>query len=183
MTDLKTLLKELCQIPAPSGFERAAAEKIAELVGPLVDDAYIDAMGSVIGIRRCGIPGARRLLLDAHMDEIGFIVTELCEGFLKFAPLGKYDPRLLPAREVKVLADKTRYGVVASLPPHLLSDEEKEKAVDIKNLYIDLACPMRRQKSSFRPAPPAFSRENFLSCGTAASFPKRLTTGCARPSL
>ncbi len=171
MTDLKTLVKELCRIPAPSGFERAAAEKIAELIGPLADEVYTDAMGNVIGIKRCGAPGAPRLLLDAHIDEIGFIVTELCGGFVKFAPLGKYDPRLLPAREVTVLADKPLYGVVACLPPHLLSEDEKERAIEIKNLYIDLGLSEEETKKLVKPgAPGVFEGEFFeLSGGSVVS--------------
>jgi endoglucanase len=135
--NIKSLIKELCQIPAPSGFEQMAADRIAEILKPLVDDIWSDAMGNVIGVKRCGLENAPKLLLDAHMDEIGFIVTEICGGFLKFSSIGKYDPRLLPGREVCIMAEKPLYGVIGCLPPHILSEEEKEKAIEIKNLYID----------------------------------------------
>lgn len=74
-------------------------------------------MGSVLALRRCGREGAKRLLLDAHLDEIGFVVTGHEEGYLKFAPLGGVDPRMLPDRELTVLTDPPLAGVVACLPP------------------------------------------------------------------
>ena len=100
------ILKQLCSIPAPSGFETPAAQAALELLRPLVDEAWIDKMGSVVGVRRCGKEGARKLLLDAHLDEIGFIVTGHQDGFLRFAPLGGVDPRMLPDRELTILSDQ-----------------------------------------------------------------------------
>jgi endoglucanase len=135
--DIKTLAKELSQIPAPSGFEREAGAKIAELLKPFADEVRTDVLGNVIGIKRCGKPTAPKLLLDAHMDETGFVVTELCGGFLRFSALGKYDPRLLPGGEALIMAERPLYGVIGCLPPHILSEEEKEKPVEIKNLFID----------------------------------------------
>ena len=78
-----------------------------------VPDVYKrqDKMGNVVGVRRCGKEGARKLLLDAHLDEIGFIVTGHQDGFLRFAPLGGVDPRMLPDRELTILSDPPTYGV------------------------------------------------------------------------
>ena len=75
-------LEQLCSIPAPSGFETPAARAALELLRPLVDEAWIDKMGNVVGVRRCGKEGARKLLLDAHLDEIGFIVTTEVKDFV-----------------------------------------------------------------------------------------------------
>ena len=136
---IKETTRELCALSGPSGFEEAVARRAKELLEPLVDEICSDSMGNVLALRRCGKPGARQLLLDAHLDEVGFIVTEVTEGFLKFSALGGLDERTLPGREVRVLApDGPLYGVVACLPPHVLTAEQKEQAVEIKNLFIDL---------------------------------------------
>ena len=136
---IKETTRELCALSGPSGFEEAVARRAKELLEPLADEITADSMGNVLALRRCGRPGARQLLLDAHLDEVGFIVTEVTEGFLKFSALGGLDERTLPGREVRVLApDGPLYGVVACLPPHVLTAEQKEQAVEIKNLFIDL---------------------------------------------
>ncbi len=136
---IKEMTRELCALSGPSGFEEAVARRAKELLEPLVDEITADSMGNVLALRRCGKPGARQLLLDAHLDEVGFIVTEVAEGFLKFSALGGLDERTLPGREVRVLAPEgPLYGVVACLPPHVLTAEQKEQAVEIKNLFIDL---------------------------------------------
>ena len=96
--DLYHALERLCNQASPSGFEGPAAQAAKDLLEPLVDEVYIDRLGSVIGIRRCGKPTPKRLLLDAHLDEIGLIVTGIEEGFLRFAPIGGVDPRMLPDR-------------------------------------------------------------------------------------
>lgn len=136
---IKETTRELCALSGPSGFEEAVARRAKELLEPLVDEICSDSMGNVLALCRCGKPGARQLLLDAHLDEVGFIVTEVTEGFLKFSALGGLDERTLPGREVRVLAPEgPLYGVVACLPPHVLTAEQKEQAVEIKNLFIDL---------------------------------------------
>ena len=72
---------QLCACPGPSGFETAVTDAAEELLKPLVDETRRDVMGNLFGLRRCGKPGAKKLLLDAHLDEIGFIVTEITAGW------------------------------------------------------------------------------------------------------
>ena len=73
--DYEEVLKHLCALPGPSGFESPVAQAAAELLRTLVDEVRVDRMGSVVGLRRCGKENAPRLLLDAHLDEIGFLIT------------------------------------------------------------------------------------------------------------
>ncbi len=131
------MLSRLCALSGPSGFESGVAETAAELLRPLTDEVYITRLGSVAGVRRCGREDAPRLLLDAHLDEIGFIVTGHEEGFLRFAPLGGVDPRMLPDREMVILTEPPIYGVVACLPPHVQSGEDMDKSLPIKDLFLD----------------------------------------------
>lgn len=103
-----------------------------------LDKTETDAFGNVYGIRKCGKKGAKCLLLDAHLDEIGLVVTGRKDGFLTFTTLGGVDARILPACEVEVLSSPVRRGVITVSPPHLLSAEEMEKAIKIEDLYIDI---------------------------------------------
>ena len=132
------ILSRLCALSGPSGFEGPAAEAAADLLRPLVDQVYFTRLGSVVGVHRCGRDNAPKLLLDAHLDEIGFIVTGHEEGFLRFAPLGGVDPRMLPDREVTILTAPPVTGVVACLPPHVQTAENMDKSLPIKDLYIDV---------------------------------------------
>lgn len=132
------ILGRLCALSGPSGFEEPVAKAAAELLRPMVDEVYATRLGSVVGVRRCGRENAPRLLLDAHLDEIGFIVTGCDEGFLRFAPLGGVDPRMLPDREAVLLTRPPVYGVVACLPPHVQTADDMDKSLPIKDLHIDV---------------------------------------------
>lgn len=135
---MKDALTRLCACTAPSGFEAPAARTAAGLLREVMDEVSIDRMGNVVGLRRCGKPNAGRLLLDAHLDEIGLIVTGVEDGFLRLRSIGGVDPRMLPDREVTVLTDPPIFGVVACLPPHVQSREDAQNAVPLKELYVDV---------------------------------------------
>lgn len=136
--ELVKTLTDLCQTPAVTGFEQAGAKKVCELLAPLVDTVRIDTVGSVIGIRRCGRENARTVLLDAHLDQIGFLVTEVLDGgFLRFSPVGGIDPRMLLGGEVDILTAEPIYGVISCTPPHLLKPGEEDKSVPIHEMLID----------------------------------------------
>ena len=138
MLDMKNALEHLSAQTAPSGFEGPAARAAAELLRPLMDEVSIDRSGSVIGVHRCGKPNAKRLLLDAHIDEIGLMVTGIEEGFLRFRTLGGVDPRMLPDRELTILTQPPIFGVVACLPPHVLKPGDSKKSIPIPELMVDI---------------------------------------------
>ena len=100
--DLYTSLSRLCSAPGPSGHIGAVADVAEELLRPLVDEVRRDKLNNLLGLRRCGAPGAKLVLLDAHLDEIGFVVTGHEEGFLRFSTIGGVDPRMLPGRQMEV---------------------------------------------------------------------------------
>ena len=134
---IREMLSALCPLPGPSGFERPVTLRAAELLRPLMNEVSIDRMGNLVGIRRCGIPGAKKVLLDAHLDEIGLIVIGAEEGFLRFRSIGGIDPRVLPDREVTILTNPPLFGVVACLPPHVQRAGDADKSVPIPDLFID----------------------------------------------
>ena len=130
---MRQALERLCTCTAPSGFEGPAAAVAAELLRPLVDEVSIDRTGNVLGVRRSKTPNAPKLLLDAHLDEIGLIVTGVEDGFLRFRSIGGVDPRMLPGRELVVLTDPPLRGLVACP-----AGGDEDKSVPLNELYVDV---------------------------------------------
>jgi putative aminopeptidase FrvX len=138
--DTPALLTTLSNAFGVSGFEDDVRRVIEALVAPWADDVRTDVLGNLLVTRR-GASAGKTIMLDAHMDEIGFIITHIePDGFLRFAPIGGWDARLLLAHAVTV---RTREGtlvrgVVGSLPPHILTAEERERPVPFDALYVDI---------------------------------------------
>ena len=144
--DLKQSLFALSSAIGPSGMERPAAETAEKLLSPLVDQTSIDSAGNLVGLRRCGKENAKRVLLDAHIDEVSLVVTGQKEGYLTFSCLG-IDARLLPASTVTVLAEPPMPGVITCLPPDTLTAEEREKPFGVDKLYIDCGLTEEQAKT------------------------------------
>ena len=136
--DILSVINKLSEHPSPSGFELSASVRCANLMSRFLDSTDPDKLGNVYGIRKCGKRKAKCLLLDAHIDEIGLIVTGMHDGFLTFSTLGGVDPRILPAGEVTVLSDPPRCGIITASPPHLQTAKEMENSLSIDDLYIDI---------------------------------------------
>lgn len=172
------MLGRLCALSGPSGFETHVARAAAELLRQLVDEVYTTRLGSVVGVRRCGRENAPRLLLDAHLDEIGFIVTGHDEGFLRFAPLGGVDPRMLPDREVVILTDPPIHGVVACLPPHVQTAGDMDKSLPVKDLYIDVGLSREEAEKRVPVGTPATYRGGCAPLGEDLLSGKALDDRC-----
>ena len=133
---LEQTLRTLCALPAVSGFEMQAAHTVAELFRPYCDTVDVDKNGNVIGSLSCGKEGAKTVLLDAHLDQIGFLVTEVLDGgFLRFAPVGGVDPRVVIGRPVR-FGDVQ--GVIGIKAVHLTTAAERRTMPKTKDLYIDI---------------------------------------------
>jgi len=135
---IQAMIKDLCACSGPSGFEEAVAERAAEILKPFMDTVTTDTLGNVIGARKCGREGAPQLLLDAHIDEVGLIVTGVREGFLQFAPIGGLHGWTLPASEVELMTTPPIRGYIACMPPHTTEAGDFEKAIPTDALYIDI---------------------------------------------
>lgn len=166
--EIEALLRTLCAAPGVSGCEGRAAQTAAALL-----EAYmpvkIDALGSVTGVA----DGAGdTLLLDAHIDQIGLVVTAVDEtGFLKFARCGGADARVLAAAQVTVHGREPLQGVVISTPPHLRSGDEK-KPVDFDDLAIDVGLPQAEAKRLVAPGDRVTFNGEFVSlCGDRVCAP------------
>lgn len=160
---LRTLLETLCPLYGPSGFEAPVVGRAEELLRPLMDEVHVDRMGSLIGVRRCGKSGAKKVLLDAHLDEIGLITLGGEGQFLRFRAIGGVDPRMLPDREVMILTDPPVCGIVACLPPHVLSAADSNKASPIDELWIDTGLDQAAER--IPPGTPAVFREGCRPLG------------------
>ena len=136
MMDVKQALFALSACVGPSGAEQGVYETAKNTLLPYVDSVTRDVMGNLIGVRASKASSLGCLLLDAHLDEVGMLVTDHDNGFLKFAAIG-IDPRILPGLEVKVCTEPPIFGVVTCLPPHVVPSEERDKAFEMDELRVD----------------------------------------------
>lgn len=135
--DIKGSLASLCACSGPSGREGETARLAMDLLRPLVDEVWADRFGNIVGVRRCGKENPKRVILDAHLDEVGLLITGAEEGFLRFRSVGGVDPRMLPNREVTILTQPPTFGLVAVLPPHVQKAGDANKSIPLTDLYID----------------------------------------------
>ncbi len=134
--DIKSALKSLTEKIGVSGNEFAASNAAAELLRQYAEDVEVDAFGNVTGFVRSVKKGAKTLLLDAHIDQVGYIVTNIDDkGFLSLGACGSPDVKTLLAQSVTVHGKKDIAGVVSTLPPHVQKDGG---APEIGNVSVDV---------------------------------------------
>lgn len=130
------LLSDLCRIPGAPGYEEPIRKYIKSQIENLVDDIRVDALGNLIAVKKGS--GDKSVMVSAHMDEISFIVSHICdEGFIRFQPLGGFDPKTLTAQRVIIHGREDVIGVMGCKPVHLMSKEEREKPLQLKDYFID----------------------------------------------
>jgi endoglucanase len=138
--DLKQLIKTWSEIAAPSGYEDPMREALRTTWADLVDDMETDGLGSLIATQRGTGPEPRhKIMLCAHMDEIGMLVAEINDGFIRTAQLYGIDYRVLLMQPVLVHGRKTLPGVFGAAPPHMARSRKKYPGAD--ELWIDLGLP------------------------------------------
>lgn len=133
-----SLLATICETAGAPGFEHRVRKVVLEEMKGHVDDLSVDAMGNVYALKR-GKSSEKRVMVAAHMDEIGFIVKHIdANGFVRFHTLGGFDAKTLTAQRVIIHGKKDVIGVMASKPIHIMSPEERNKVPQIQDYYIDL---------------------------------------------
>jgi tetrahedral aminopeptidase len=145
------LLKRLCETPGISSREEQQRKLVVEEIRPLVDTVEADVMGNVIAFKK-GASDGPRVMLAAHMDEIGFMVKYIDNrGFLRLLPVGGWDPRNMVSQRVLVhgYAGQTLRGALmpSAKPAHLLTPEEAGKPPKIEDLFVDLGLPVDQVKA------------------------------------
>ncbi|GGK20163.1 peptidase M28 [Caldalkalibacillus thermarum] len=137
--ELLHLYKRLTETPGAPGFEHEVRAIMREELSKYSDEIIQDNLGSIFGVKR-GEEKGPRIMVAGHMDEVGFMVTHITdEGFIKFQPLGGWWSQVLLAQRVHIITDHGPVeGVVGSIPPHVLSEEQRKKPMEIQKMFIDI---------------------------------------------
>lgn len=137
-------LRALCTAAGVAGQEEIIRTTIA-LLTPLTDECYVDTMGSVLGVLRGHGDDLPTIMLEAHLDEIGFLVTHIDDGgFVHVAKAGSPDPRVLTAQDMVVYGNKPYFGVFCSIPPHLSKDEKELPELSERGIDVGLSAEEAR---------------------------------------
>ncbi|HKZ71141.1 MAG TPA: hypothetical protein VI547_13535 [Anaerolineales bacterium] len=143
--DVLAHLKTLVTAPGLSGHELPVRDIIRQAWTPLASEMGGDSLGSLWATKHGAAKAPRKkIMLSAHMDAIGLMVTRVREGFLWVTEIGGVDPRVMPGQPVLVHGRETLPGLVTSTPPHLLSAADRDNAVKLEDLMIDVGLPADR---------------------------------------
>lgn len=165
LDDLRRRLAELTRLDAPVGFEEPVLRYVADALKPLCAETTCDARGNVYGRLPGRDASAPLVMVTAHADEIGFMVTSVRpDGFLRFTKLGQPTDMVLPGQRVRVLAREPLQGVIGVKPGHILSPEEARRAPPIDELYIDVGATSAAEAAGWG-----------IEAGTPAVFVGELT--------
>lgn len=142
-------LIELTKLDGISGDEQMVRQAILADIRDKGLQTHTDSIGNLIVRAKTSQPGNFRVMLSAHMDEVGFMITGITDdGKLKFSTVGGMDPRILPGQQVRV-GPKAIPGVIGYKSIHLQDKAERENAVKMKSLYIDIGAKDREQAEGF----------------------------------
>jgi len=166
-----SLLKTICETPGAPGFESPIRNVIINEIKSHVDELKIDNMGNVITIKKGkNNPNGKKIMIAAHMDEIGFIVNHIDDkGFVRFHPLGGFDPKTLVAQRVIIHGKKDLVGVMGSKPIHVMTPEEKMKMPQLTDFYIDLGLPKEEVEKYIQPGNPITRQRELIEMGTCVN--------------
>ena len=178
------LLRELTEAPGVSGYE----QEVREIIRKHLQNITVieqDHLGSIV-CRKNGEAETPRIMIAGHMDEIGFIVKLITdEGFIRFSPLGGWWGHVMLAQRVVI---KTRQGdvpgLIGSKPPHILSEEERKKLLEPKDMYIDIGATSKDEvkELGIRPGDPIIPVFLFMISGTGKTYMAKAfddRVGCA----
>lgn len=139
--DLSKLLGTLCLTPAPSGFEGELGRIVKAQLAPFCDSVHMDAVGNVIGVIGGTHPELRPVMINAHMDRVGFIVSSIdSDGFLKLCIIGTPNEKVLPGQTLAVRTGDGRWipAVVGTKCAHLMTPEDAQRAPRLAECMIDV---------------------------------------------
>ena len=162
------LLARICETPGAPGFETRIRNLVLEEIKDICDEVETDNMGNVYAIKRG--KEKKRVMVGAHMDEIGFIVTHIDEkGFIRFHTLGGFDPKTLTAQRVWIHGTEDVMGVMASKPIHVMSPEERNKVAKLKDYFIDTGLPKEEVEKLVKVGDPITRERGFIEMGNCVN--------------
>ncbi|MEM9329134.1 MAG: M42 family metallopeptidase [Bacteroidota bacterium] len=161
------MLKKLCEMAGAPGFEQGIRQFLQQELEGVVDDLYVDNIGNLIAVKKGKRnPDKKRVMLAAHMDEIGFIVTHIDDhGFVRFSTLGGFDPKTLTAQRVWIHGRQDVLGVMGSKPIHVMKPEERKKTVEISDFFVDTGLPAEEVKKLVEVGDPITRERAFAEMG------------------
>lgn len=165
------LLKKLTQTPGISGREERIRAVIKEELSKLADEVRVDALGNVIALKK-GKTGTKKIMVSGHMDEIGFIVSQIDDkGFLRLNPVGGFDPRTLVAQRVVVHGREDLKGVLMPgvKPVHIMTAEEAKAPLKVTDFYVDLGRTKEEVEKLVRIGDPITMEREFIEIGANVS--------------
>lgn len=133
------LFQTLTELPGTPGNEHHVRQFMKEQLTPYADEIVQDRLGSIFGVKKGSAEGPV-IMVAGHMDEVGFMVTQITDnGMIRFQTLGGWWSQVLLAQRVEIITDNGPVvGVIGSIPPHLLTEEQRKKPMEIKNMLIDI---------------------------------------------
>ncbi|MDF2955894.1 MAG: putative aminopeptidase FrvX [Candidatus Alkanophagales archaeon MCA70_species_2] len=164
MEELKALLTRLSDAHGIAGYEDEVRQIVAEELEDYVDEIKVDKLGNLVATKHGSPPS---VMLAAHMDEIGLMVKYIeDDGFIRFTKIGGWFDQTLLSQRVVLHGRKGKVvGVVGSKPPHLMKEEERKKAVEAKDMFIDVGASSRKEVEDMGIMP-----------GTPVTLDRELTT-------
>lgn len=164
------LLKELCETPGIPGREEKLRAIVRRELEGVVDEMRVDALGNLICVKRAA--GRKKLMIAAHMDEIGFVASHVDDkGFIRLAPLGGHDPRNMVAQRVTVQGRRDLVGLLypGQKPTHLLTDEERKQQPKVSDFFVDVGLPGEQVKELVPVGSPVTLLRDFVEVGDSVS--------------
>ncbi len=164
------LLKELCETPGIPGREEKLRAIVRRELQGIADEMRADALGNLICVKRA--PGKKRLMIAAHTDEIGFVVSHVDDkGFMRLVPLGGHDPRNMVAQRVTVQGKRDLAGLLypGVKPTHIMSDEERKQQPKVSDFFVDVGLPGEQVKDLVPVGSPVTLQRDFAEIGESVS--------------
>jgi glutamyl aminopeptidase len=146
------LIKKMTELQGTSGFEHKVREEMRKQLTPLVDEVKQDGLGGIFGIRKSKVENAPKIMIAAHMDEVGFMLARITkEGLFNVVPLGGWNPYVVSAQRFTLQTVKGDYPCVSSsVPPHLLRGKDgSDKKLEISDILFDAGFDSKEEAEAF----------------------------------
>lgn len=144
-------IKTMTELQGTSGFEEDIRQVMAKELTPLVDRVEYDGLGGVFGIRETQVEDAPRVMVAAHMDEVGFMLTHILDnGLFRVVPLGGWNPYVVSAQRFTLKTRQAEYPVISSsIPPHLLRGTSGQTSLNVADILFDAGFESKEEAESY----------------------------------
>ncbi|MGX7352030.1 glutamyl aminopeptidase [Enterococcus canis] len=144
-------IKELTELQGTSGFEDDIRAYMKEQITPLVDEVQYDGLGGIFGLRHHESSDAPKVMVAAHMDEVGFMLAQIQDnGLFRVVPLGGWNPYVVSAQRFTLKTRKGNYPCISSsVPPHLLRGTSGQKQVEVADILFDAGFESKEEAESY----------------------------------